>query len=144
MEEEGIMSEKLAIYGGPKAKTTPNGLVKGASKGEGLGNKFLSNIRSTDAIVHVVRCFDDPNITHVEGSTDPLRDIEIINLELIMADIEMVERRGLSVSFPSLLLQAAIVNNIAAARMIANNLFMFLPPKLRIIHKARALLHTND
>ena len=69
------------------------GLVKGASKGEGLGNKFLSNIRSTDAIVHVVRCFDDPNITHVEGSTDPLRDIEIINLELIMADIEMVERR---------------------------------------------------
>ncbi len=69
------------------------GLVKGASKGEGLGNKFLSNIRSTDAIVHVVRCFDDGNITHVEGSTDPIRDIEIINLELIMADIEMVERR---------------------------------------------------
>ncbi len=69
------------------------GLVKGASKGEGLGNKFLSNIRSTDAIVHVVRCFDNPNITHVEGSTDPLRDIAIINLELVMADIEMVERR---------------------------------------------------
>ncbi len=69
------------------------GLVKGASKGEGLGNKFLSNIRSTDAIVHVVRCFDDPNITHVEGSTNPLRDIDIINMELIMADIEMVERR---------------------------------------------------
>jgi len=69
------------------------GLVKGASKGEGLGNKFLSNIRTTDAIVHVVRCFDNANITHVEGSTDPLRDIEIINLELIMADIEMVERR---------------------------------------------------
>ncbi len=69
------------------------GLVKGASKGEGLGNKFLSNIRSTDAIVHVVRCFDDPNVTHVEGSTDPLRDIDTINLELIMADIEMVERR---------------------------------------------------
>jgi GTP-binding protein YchF len=69
------------------------GLVKGASKGEGLGNKFLSNIRSTDAIVHVVRCFEDPNITHVEGTTDPLRDIEIINLELVMADLEMVERR---------------------------------------------------
>lgn len=69
------------------------GLVKGASKGEGLGNKFLSNIRTVDAIVHVVRCFDDPNITHVEGTTDPLRDIDIINLELIMADIEMVERR---------------------------------------------------
>ena len=69
------------------------GLVKGASKGEGLGNKFLSNIRATDAIVHVVRCFEDSNVTHVEGTTDPLRDIEIINLELIMADIEMVERR---------------------------------------------------
>ncbi len=55
------------------------GLVKGASKGEGLGNKFLSNIRTTDAIIHVVRCFDDPNVTHVEGSTDPLRDIDIIN-----------------------------------------------------------------
>ena len=66
------------------------GLVKGASKGEGLGNKFLSNIRT---IVHVVRCFEDSNVTHVEGSTDPLRDIDIINLELIMADAEMVERR---------------------------------------------------
>ena len=69
------------------------GLVKGASKGEGLGNKFLSNIRMTDAIVHVVRCFDDVNVIHVEGSTDPIRDIEIINLELVMADMEMVERR---------------------------------------------------
>lgn len=69
------------------------GLVKGASKGEGLGNKFLSNIRATDAIVHVVRCFDDENVMHVEGATDPLRDIEIIDLELIMADMEMVERR---------------------------------------------------
>jgi GTP-binding protein YchF len=69
------------------------GLVKGASKGEGLGNKFLSNIRGCDAIVHVVRCFDDANVTHVEGTTDPLRDIDIINTELIMADLEMVERR---------------------------------------------------
>ena len=69
------------------------GLVKGASKGEGLGNKFLSNIRTTDAIIHVVRCFDDSNVTHVEGSTDPLRDIDIINLELILADAEMCERR---------------------------------------------------
>ena len=69
------------------------GLVKGASKGEGLGNKFLSNIRNTDAIVHVVRCFDDENVIHVEGSTDPRRDVEIIDLELIMADMEMVERR---------------------------------------------------
>lgn len=69
------------------------GLVKGASKGEGLGNKFLENIRRTDAIVHVVRCFDDENVIHVEGSCDPLRDIDIIDLELIMADMEMVERR---------------------------------------------------
>ena len=90
----------LSDFYNPK-KTTPAvvefvdiaGLVKGASKGEGLGNKFLSNIRTTDAIVHVVRCFEDSNVTHVEGSTDPIRDIDIINLELVMADIEMVERR---------------------------------------------------
>ena len=69
------------------------GLVKGASKGEGLGNKFLSNIRMTDALIHVVRCFDDENVIHVEGSTDPLRDIETIDLELILADMEMVDRR---------------------------------------------------
>lgn len=69
------------------------GLVKGASKGEGLGNQFLSNIRLTDAICHVVRCFDDTNITHVEGSVDPIRDIEIINLELILADLQTVENR---------------------------------------------------
>ena len=69
------------------------GLVKGAAEGAGLGNKFLSNIRTTDAIVHVVRCFEDSNVTHVEGSTAPLRDIDIINLELVMADMEMVERR---------------------------------------------------
>ena len=69
------------------------GLVKGASKGEGLGNKFLSNIRMTDAIIHVVRCFDDDNIIHVDGGADPLRDIETIDMELILADMEMVERR---------------------------------------------------
>ena len=69
------------------------GLVRGAYKGEGLGNKFLANIRGCDAIVHVVRCFDDANVTHVEGSTDPLRDIDIINTELIMADLEMIDRR---------------------------------------------------
>jgi len=66
------------------------GLVKGASKGEGLGNKFLGNIRNTDAIVHVVRCFEDSNIIHVEGSIDPIRDIETVNYELIMADIETI------------------------------------------------------
>ncbi|MCI5819302.1 MAG: redox-regulated ATPase YchF [Acidaminococcus sp.] len=69
------------------------GLVKGASKGEGLGNKFLSHIRECDAIVHTVRCFDDENITHVDGSVDPLRDIETINYELIFSDMEMIERR---------------------------------------------------
>ena len=92
--------DKLAEIYQPK-KTTPAviefvdiaGLVKGASKGEGLGNKFLANIRETDAIVHVVRCFDDENVIHVEGSTDPRRDIDIINMELVMADLEMVQRR---------------------------------------------------
>lgn len=69
------------------------GLVKGASKGEGLGNQFLSHIRETDAIVHVVRCFEDSNIVHVDGSVDPLRDIETINFELIFSDIEILERR---------------------------------------------------
>lgn len=82
-------------------KTTPAvvefvdiaGLVKGASKGEGLGNKFLSHIRETDAIVEVVRCFNDSNVVHVDGSVDPIRDIETINLELIFADIETVNKR---------------------------------------------------
>ena len=92
--------DKLSEMYHPK-KTTPAviefvdiaGLVKGASKGEGLGNKFLGNIRSTDAVVHVVRCFDDENVIHVEGSTDPVRDMETIDLELILSDAEMVERR---------------------------------------------------
>ena len=83
------------------AKTTPAviefvdiaGLVKGASKGEGLGNKFLSHIREVDAIVHVVRCFVDANVVHVDGSVDPVRDIETINLELIFSDLEILERR---------------------------------------------------
>ena len=82
-------------------KTTPAviefvdiaGLVKGASKGEGLGNQFLANIREVDAIVHVVRCFDDGNIVHVDGSVNPLRDIETINFELIFSDIEVLDRR---------------------------------------------------
>ncbi|HEY8350485.1 MAG TPA: redox-regulated ATPase YchF [Clostridia bacterium] len=92
--------DKLAEMYNP-AKVTPAtvefvdiaGLVKGASKGEGLGNKFLSHIREVDAIVHVVRCFDDGNIVHVDGSVSPSRDAETINLELIFADLEMLERR---------------------------------------------------
>lgn len=92
--------EKLAALYNSK-KVTPAviefvdiaGLVKGASRGEGLGNKFLSHIREVDAIVHVVRCFEDENVTHVENSVDPVRDIETINLELILADIEAVQKR---------------------------------------------------
>ena len=92
--------EKLAEMYNPE-KTTPTtvefldiaGLVKGASKGEGLGNKFLSHIREVDAIVHVVRCFEDGNIVHVDGSIGPARDVETINLELIFADLEMLEKR---------------------------------------------------
>ena len=90
-------------------KTTPAviefvdiaGLVKGASKGEGLGNQFLSNIREVDAIVHVVRCFEDPNVIHVDGSVDPLRDIETINLELIFSDIEILDRPKTAAALPT-------------------------------------------
>jgi len=98
-----VPDERLQVLAGmyhPK-KVTPTtiefvdiaGLVKGASRGEGLGNKFLSHIREVDAIVHVVRCFEDENIIHVDGSVDPARDIETINLELIFADLETVQRR---------------------------------------------------
>jgi ribosome-binding ATPase YchF (GTP1/OBG family) len=69
------------------------GIVKGASEGAGLGNKFLANIRATDAIVHVVRCFVNDDIIHVDGNVDPLRDIDVINLELILADLVQVEKR---------------------------------------------------
>ena len=93
------LDKLAALYN--SAKITPAviefvdiaGLVKGASKGEGLGNQFLANIRECDAIVHVVRCFDDANVIHVDGSVDPIRDIETINLELIFADLEMLEKR---------------------------------------------------
>lgn len=92
--------DKLAEMYNPKKVTRAYiefvdiaGLVKGASKGEGLGNKFLASIRECDAIVHVVRCFVDTNITHVDGSVDPVRDIETINLELIFSDLEMIERK---------------------------------------------------
>ncbi|GLC77971.1 redox-regulated ATPase YchF [Lacrimispora brassicae] len=93
------LGQLAALYN--SAKITPAviefvdiaGLVKGASKGEGLGNQFLSNIREVDAIVHVVRCFEDTNVIHVDGSVDPLRDIETINLELIFSDLEILDRR---------------------------------------------------
>merc|ERR1719221_2100643 len=93
------LDKLAAIY--PSEKTIPElieyvdiaGLVKGASKGEGLGNKFLANIRETNAIVHMVRCFEDNDITHVDGSIDPARDIETINLELMLADLDQCEKR---------------------------------------------------
>lgn len=98
-----VPDDRLAVlhkmYG--SKKTTPAsvrfvdiaGLVKGASKGEGLGNKFLEHIRQVDAVAHVVRCFEDPDITHVEGSLDPIRDIDIITTELCLADLEVIEKR---------------------------------------------------
>ena len=98
-----VPDERLKLLGAlyHSAKITPAviefvdiaGLVKGASKGEGLGNQFLANIREVDAIVHVVRCFEDSNVIHVDGSVDPIRDIETINLELIFSDLEILERR---------------------------------------------------
>ena len=98
-----VPDERLALLGDfyHSKKVTPAviefvdiaGLVKGASKGEGLGNQFLANIREVDAIVHVVRCFEDSNVIHVDGSIDPMRDIETINLELIFSDLEILERR---------------------------------------------------
>lgn len=100
VEVPDIRLDKLTELVQPK-KTIPTifeftdiaGIVKGASKGEGLGNKFLSHIREVDAIVQVVRAFDDDNVTHVDGDVDPIRDIETINLELIFADLEVVEKR---------------------------------------------------
>ena len=98
-----VPDERLRLLGNfyKSKKVTPAviefvdiaGLVKGASKGEGLGNQFLANIREVDAIVHVVRCFEDSNVVHVDGSIDPLRDIETINLELVFSDLEILERR---------------------------------------------------
>ncbi len=96
------------------------GLVRGASKGEGLGNKFLANIREVDAIVHVVRCFKDDNIIHVDGGIDPLRDIETINLELIFSDIEILDRRmeraqKAAKSDKSVLAEIAVLEKVKAA-----------------------------
>ena len=93
--------DKIAVLG-KSAKVVPTqlefvdiaGLVKGASKGEGLGNQFLANIRETDAIIHVVRCFENGDITHVEGSVDPLRDAEIIDTELMLADLESITKQA--------------------------------------------------
>lgn len=101
------------------------GLVKGASNGEGLGNQFLSNIREVDAIVHVVRCFEDDNVVHVDGSVDPLRDIETINLELIFSDLEILERR------------------IAKASKVAKN-DKTVAKELEFMEKVKAHLENNE
>lgn len=112
------------------------GLVKGASKGEGLGNQFLANIRNTDAICHVVRCFDDPNITHVENSVDPLRDAETINLELILADLQTVENRIAKVER-----KASSGDKAAKAEM---GVLSLLKPHLEAGHPARSLELNDD
>lgn len=112
------------------------GLVKGASKGEGLGNQFLANIRNTDAICHVVRCFDDPNITHVENSVDPARDAEIINLELILADLQTVDNRIAKVER-----KAASGDKEARAEL---GLLKRLKDHLEAAHPARSLEYSED
>ena len=121
------LDKLTALYN--SEKTTPAviefvdiaGLVKGASKGEGLGNQFLANIRECDAIVHVVRCFEDPNVIHVEGTVDPIRDIETINLELIFADIDTLDKR--------ISKTAKLANNVKEAKA-----------ELEILKRLKALL----
>ena len=130
-----VPDERLALLGDfyKSKKVTPAviefvdiaGLVKGASNGEGLGNQFLSNIREVDAIVHVVRCFEDDNVVHVDGSVDPLRDIDTINLELIFSDLEILERR------------------IAKATKVARN-DKAVAQELTFMEKVKAHLENNE
>src|SRR5450756_2517774 len=102
-----VPDPRLELLGkiGKSAKIVPTslefvdiaGLVRGASKGEGLGNQFLANIREVDAIIHILRCFEDPDVTHVEGSVDPIRDAETVETELMLADLDSLERRLVAV-----------------------------------------------
>ncbi|SVC15540.1 uncharacterized protein METZ01_LOCUS268394, partial [marine metagenome] len=101
------------------------GLVKGASKGEGLGNKFLGHIREVDAIAHVVRCFNDENITHVSNIIDPLNDIETINTEILLADIETLESKKNSLEKKSKQGDKEILNQISIIEKLINNLSVF-------------------
>ncbi|WP_417903989.1 redox-regulated ATPase YchF [Campylobacter sp. LH-2024] len=103
------------------------GLVKGASKGEGLGNKFLSNIRETEMILHIVRCFDEENITHVEGKVDPIRDIEIINTELILADIEQLNKKIEKLTKEVKSNQKGVKENLELANLLLEHLNKGLP-----------------
>ena len=143
------------------------GLVKGASKGEGLGNQFLSHIRETDAICQVVRCFDDPNITHVDGTINPVRDVETINVELIFADLEIIEKRIPKIEKKARLktdkesqleydvlkrLQSALLNDIPARKVdlskeelkaIKHFSFLTLKPMLYVANVSEDDVHGN-
>jgi GTP-binding protein YchF len=115
------------------------GLVKGASKGEGLGNQFLANIRETDAIIHVLRCFDDDNIVHVEGSIDPIRDKEIIDLELQLKDLETVDKIARLIKIGN---KEAIAENTLLVKLI-NHLHSFKPVRsLNFFDKEKILIDT--
>lgn len=105
------------------------GLVKGASKGEGLGNQFLSHIREVDAICHMVRCFEDPNITHVENRVDPIDDLEVIKLELSLADLEQIDRRLPRLSKQVMLKEVAAVNEYIALEKIKEAILSDIDPK---------------
>ncbi|MBN2284185.1 MAG: redox-regulated ATPase YchF [Deltaproteobacteria bacterium] len=109
------------------------GLVRGASKGEGLGNKFLGNIRDVDAIVHIVRCFDDPNISHVHGKIDPRSDIEVVNTELILADLETVEKRIAKVERQSKAGDKSFVRELNTCGNIRDMLGRGIPARLAVI-----------
>lgn len=124
----------LAKMYNPKKVTPANiefsdiaGLVKGASKGEGLGNKFLSHIREVDAIVHVVRCFEDANVVHVEGSVDPIRDIETVNLELVFSDLDVIEKRLEKAKKSSRSVENKIVDEVEVINRIKESLEKGIP-----------------
>jgi len=105
------------------------GLVKGASKGEGLGNKFLGNIRDVDAVVHIVRCFDDPNISHVHGAIDPRSDIDIINTELILADLDTVEKRIAKIERLAKVGDKSVRDELDVCRVIQDGLGRGIPAR---------------
>ncbi|MCR1897735.1 redox-regulated ATPase YchF [Irregularibacter muris] len=125
LEELRVMNNSQKVIATAIEFVDIAGLVRGASKGEGLGNKFLSHIREVDAIAHVVRCFEDGNIVHVEGSVGPIRDMETINLELIFADLELLERR------------------IERSKKVAKSGDKMVQRELEIIEKVKGILESN-
>ncbi|MBQ5542092.1 MAG: 50S ribosome-binding GTPase, partial [Erysipelotrichales bacterium] len=114
------------------------GLVKGASKGEGLGNQFLSNIREVNLICHVARCFEDADITHVEGEVDPVRDIEIVNTELVMADLESVEAGIAKVERKAKSKEKAAIVQLSALTKIREHLLKGEPARMTVLNKDEA------